>query len=100
MEKNKREEYHLKLISWNVNGLRSAVNKGFLEYFYEADADLFSLQETKLQEGQLTLDLPGYFQYWNYAEKKGILEQQFLVKKNLFPLPMALAFQNMIKKVV
>ena len=49
MEKNKREEYHLKLISWNVNGLRSAVNKGFLEYFYEADADLFSLQETKLQ---------------------------------------------------
>lgn len=71
MEKNKREEYHLKLISWNVNGLRSAVNKGFLEYFYEADADLFSLQETKLQEGQLALDLPGYFQYWNYAEKKG-----------------------------
>lgn len=71
MEKNKREEYHLKLISWNVNGLRSAVSKGFLEYFYEADADLFSLQETKLQEGQLTLDLPGYFQYWNYAEKKG-----------------------------
>lgn len=71
MEKNKREVYHLKLISWNVNGLRSAVNKGFLDYFFEADADLFSLQETKLQEGQITLDLPGYFQYWNYAEKKG-----------------------------
>ena len=71
IEKNKREECHLKLISWNVNGLRSAMNKGFLDYFYEADADLFSLQETKLQEGQLTLDLPDYFQYWNYAEKKG-----------------------------
>lgn len=60
-----------KLISWNVNGLRACVEKGFLGFFQEADADIFCLQETKLQKGQITLDLPGYHQYWNYAEKKG-----------------------------
>lgn len=60
-----------KLISWNVNGLRACVGKGFLDYFKEADADVFCLQETKLQEGQIDLDLPGYHQYWNYAQKKG-----------------------------
>ena len=59
------------MISWNVNGLRAAVGKGFVEYFKEADADIFSLQETKLQAGQIDLDLEGYHQYWNYAEKKG-----------------------------
>ena len=61
----------MKLISWNVNGLRACMQKGFLDYFKQADADIFCLQETKMQEGQLELDLPGYFQYWNYAEKKG-----------------------------
>ncbi|MGN0715537.1 MAG: exodeoxyribonuclease III [Anaerovoracaceae bacterium] len=61
----------MKLISWNVNGLRAAVEKGFLDFFHEAGADIFCLQETKLQEGQIKLDLPGYHQYWNYAEKKG-----------------------------
>ena len=61
----------MKMISWNVNGLRAAVGKGFVEYFKEADADIFSLQETKLQAGQIDLDLEGYHQYWNYAEKKG-----------------------------
>lgn len=61
----------MKLISWNVNGLRACVNKGFLEYFKQEDADIFCVQETKLQEGQIDLDLPGYHQYWNYAEKKG-----------------------------
>lgn len=60
-----------KMISWNVNGLRACVGKGFLEYFQKMDADIFCLQETKLQEGQIDLDLPGYHQYWNYAEKKG-----------------------------
>ena len=60
-----------KLISWNVNGLRACVTKGFLDYFKEADADVFCLQETKLQAGQIDLPLPGYHQYWNYAEKKG-----------------------------
>ena len=60
-----------KLISWNVNGLRACVNKGFMDSFRELDADIFCLQETKLQEGQIELDLPGYHQFWNYAEKKG-----------------------------
>ncbi|MCI8572352.1 MAG: exodeoxyribonuclease III [Lachnospiraceae bacterium] len=60
-----------KLISWNVNGLRACMEKGFLTFFNEIDADIFSLQETKLQQGQISLDLPGYHQYWNYAEKKG-----------------------------
>ncbi|MBF2413771.1 exodeoxyribonuclease III [Listeria welshimeri] len=61
----------MKLISWNVNGLRAAVKKGFLEYFEEVDADIFCLQETKLQEGQIELDLKAYKDYWNYAVKKG-----------------------------
>lgn len=61
----------MKLISWNVNGLRACVQKGFLEYFKEVDADIFCIQESKLQEGQIDLELPGYNQYWNYAEKKG-----------------------------
>ena len=60
-----------KYISWNVNGLRAVMNKGFMDVFREADADAFCLQETKLQEGQIDLDLPGYYQYWDYAEKKG-----------------------------
>ena len=61
----------MKLISWNVNGLRACMQKGFLEFLEQADADVFCLQETKLSEGQLELELPGYHQYWNYAEKKG-----------------------------
>ncbi len=61
----------MKLISWNVNGLRACVGKGFLDYFKEVEADIFCIQETKLQEGQIELNLEGYHQYWNYAEKKG-----------------------------
>ena len=61
----------MKLISWNVNGIRAAMEKGFMESFNALDADVFCLNETKLQEGQIALDLPGYYQYWNYAEKKG-----------------------------
>ncbi len=61
----------MKFISWNVNGLRAVVGKNFAETFAALDADFFCLQETKLQAGQLELDLPGYEQYWNYAEKKG-----------------------------
>ena len=61
----------MKLISWNVNGIRACTGKGFLEFFREADADIFCIQETKCQAGQIELDLPGYFQYWNSAEKKG-----------------------------
>ncbi|MBS5794069.1 MAG: exodeoxyribonuclease III [Lachnospirales bacterium] len=61
----------MKMVSWNVNGLRACITKGFLDFFNYIDADIFSIQETKLQEGQITLDINGYYQYWNYAEKKG-----------------------------
>ena len=61
----------MKLISWNVNGLRACVQKGFLDFFREADADIFCIQESKLQEGQIELETDGYYQYWNYAVKKG-----------------------------
>lgn len=61
----------MKFISWNVNGIRACVQKGFLDFFKEADADIFCIQESKMQEGQLDLELDGYHQYWNYAEKKG-----------------------------
>lgn len=61
----------MKLISWNVNGLRACMTKGFMDAFKSLNADIFCLQETKLSEGQLALELPGYHQYWNYAEKKG-----------------------------
>ena len=61
----------MKLISWNVNGIRACVRKGFLDYFTEQDADIFCIQETKLQSGQIDLELQGYHQYWNYALKKG-----------------------------
>ena len=71
----------MKLISWNVNGLRACVQKGFLDYFRAADADFFCIQESKLQEGQITLDLPDYHQYWNYAEKKGYSGTAIFAKK-------------------
>ena len=61
----------MKLVSWNVNGIRACVKKGFLDYFQEVDADIFCIQETKLQENQIELDLEGYHQFWNYAERKG-----------------------------
>ncbi|MGL6105949.1 exodeoxyribonuclease III [Romboutsia sp.] len=61
----------MKFISWNVNGIRACVEKGFIDFFKEVDADIFCLQETKLQEGQINLELEGYHQYWNYAKKKG-----------------------------
>jgi exodeoxyribonuclease-3 len=74
-------EIILKLISWNVNGLRAAVKHGFLDVFKELDADIFCVQETKLQEGQIELDLPDYHQYWNYAEKKGYSGTAIFTKK-------------------
>ncbi len=69
--KKETEKSQMKCISWNVNGIRACREKGFLDFFNEIDADFFCLQETKLQEGQIELELPGYEQYWNYAEKKG-----------------------------
>ena len=61
----------MRFISWNVNGLRACMEKGFLDFFTKEDADFFCLQEIKLQEGQISLDLPDYHQYWCYAQKKG-----------------------------
>ena len=73
----------MKYVSWNVNGLRACIKKGFFDYFKEADADAFCLQETKLQEGQVDIDkeLEGYHQYWNYAEKKGYSGTAVFTKK-------------------
>ena len=71
----------MKLISWNVNGLRACMQKGFPDFFASVNADIFCIQESKLSEGQLTLDLPGYHQYWNYAEKKGYSGTAVFTKK-------------------
>ncbi|MBO4725079.1 MAG: exodeoxyribonuclease III [Firmicutes bacterium] len=71
----------MKFISWNVNGLRAVMGKGFMDIFNELDADIFCLQETKLQAGQIEMDLPGYHQYWNYAEKKGYSGTAIFAKK-------------------
>lgn len=71
----------MKMISWNVNGLRAAMGKGFMDFFRQQDADIFCLQETKLQEGQIEMDMPGYYQYWNYAEKKGYSGTAVFTKK-------------------
>lgn len=71
----------MKLISWNVNGLRACVGKNFMDFFKEIDADIFCIQESKLQEGQIDLELPGYYQYWNYAEKKGYSGTAIFTKK-------------------
>lgn len=71
----------MKLISWNVNGIRACIQKGFLDIFNELDADIFCIQESKLSEGQLELDIPGYYQYWNYAKKKGYSGTAVFAKK-------------------
>ena len=77
----------MKCISWNVNGLRACVGKGFADAFAQLDADFFCLQETKLQSGQIDLPLPGYAQFWNYAEKKGYSGTAILAKRE--PLSVA-----------
>lgn len=71
----------MKLISWNVNGIRACLTKGFEERFQELDADIFCLQETKCQQGQVKLELPGYYQYWNYANRKGYSGTAVFTKK-------------------
>ena len=71
----------MKLISWNVNGLRACVKKGFLDVFHEMDADIFCIQESKLQADQIEMDLPGYYEYWNYADKKGYSGTAVFTKK-------------------
>ena len=71
----------MKLVSWNVNGIRACVQKGFLDFFQEIDADIFCIQESKMQAGQLDLELDGYHQYWNYAVKKGYSGTAIFTKK-------------------
>ena len=71
----------MKLVSWNVNGIRAVINKGFIDFFNKVDSDIFAVQETKMQEGQLELNLEGYYQYWNYAEKKGYSGTAVFTKK-------------------
>lgn len=77
-----------KLVSWNVNGLRACVGKGFIDYFQSVNADIFCLQETKLQEGQIDLDLGAYHHYWNYAQKKATPVLLYLQKKSHYPFGM------------
>ena len=83
-----------KFISWNVNGIRACVQKGFLDFFNEMDADAFCLQETKLQEGQIELDLPGYHQYWNYAEKKGYSGTAIFTKEKPLSVSIGLGIEE------
>lgn len=78
----------MKLISWNVNGIRACIKKGFEEFFEQADADIFCIQESKCQEGQVELELPGYHQYWNYAKRKGYSGTAVFTKKE----PLSVAF--------
>ena len=84
----------MKLISWNVNGIRACVTKGFMDFFNEIDADIFCIQESKMQAGQLELDMPGYYQYWNYAEKKGYSGTAIFTKKE----PMSVSYGIGIEK--
>lgn len=83
-----------KLISWNVNGLRACMEKGFPDFFKNVNADIFCLQETKLQEGQIIMDLPGYYQYWNYAEKKGYSGTAVFTKEK----PLSVSYGTGIEK--
>lgn len=82
----------MKLVSWNVNGLRACVKKGFLDYFQDVNADIFCVQETKLQEGQIDLELEGYAQFWNYAEKKGYSGTAIFTKRE--PLSVKYGFET------
>lgn len=84
----------MKLISWNVNGLRACVQKGFLDFFKEADADIFCIQESKLQEGQIDLELPGYHQYWNYAQKKGYSGTAVFAKEEPMQVTLGIGLQE------
>ena len=83
-----------KLISWNVNGLRACVKKGFLDYFKDVDADIFCIQESKLQEGQIDLDLDGYYDYWNYAEKKGYSGTAIFTKEKPINVTLGLGIEE------
>ncbi len=85
----------MKFISWNVNGLRACMNKGFLDFFREADGDFFCLQETKLQAGQIDLELSGYHQYWNYAQKKGYSGTAIFCKQEPMSVQLGLGIEEL-----
>ena len=84
----------MKCVSWNVNGLRAIVKKNFLEFFNEVDADIFCIQESKLQEGQIELDLPGYYQYFNYAEKKGYSGTAIFTKEEPLSIKLGMGIEE------
>ncbi len=84
----------MKMISWNVNGLRACVTKGFVDVFEKLDADIFCIQESKLQEGQIELELPGFYQYWNYAEKKGYSGTAVFSKKEPIEVTYGIGIQE------
>lgn len=84
----------MRMISWNVNGLRACLSKGFLNFLERADADVVCLQETKLQEGQVALELPGYRQYWNYAEKKGYSGTAVFARRQPLSVSMGLGIEE------
>lgn len=84
----------MKLVSWNVNGLRAVMKKGFMDFFIEANADVFCLQEIKLQEGQIEMDLPGYYTYWNYAYKKGYSGTAIFTKKQPLSIQYGLGIEE------
>src|SRR5690625_4930601 len=88
------ENETLKLVSWNVNGLRACVRKGFLDFFHEVDADIFAVQEIKLQAGQIDLDLDDYYQYWNYAERKGYSGTAIFSKQAALSVQCGLGLEN------
>ena len=84
----------MKCVSWNVNGLRAIVKKNFLDFFNEVDADIFCIQESKLQEGQIELDLPGYYQYFNYAEKKGYSGTAIFTKEEPLSIKLGMGIEE------
>ena len=90
----------MKLISWNVNGLRACAGKGFFDFFASEDADFFCLGETKMQPDQASFETPGYLQYWNSAEKKDIPALPSLQNRNLCRYPMVLASMSTTMKAV
>lgn len=84
----------MKCVSWNINGIRAIVKKNFLEFFNEVDADIFCIQESKLQEGQIELDLPGYYQYFNYAEKKGYSGTAIFTKEEPLSIKLGMGIEE------
>ena len=85
----------MRFISWNVNGLRACMNKGFQEFFDQADTDFFCLQETKLQAGQIDMPLPGYHQFWNYAEKKGYSGTAIFAKQEPISMKLGIGVEEL-----